>query len=1068
MRKLFLLLLLLCPAIASAQAVRFDSTTNNIAGRPIGGANIAVCGYPGMATTAASVTSNTAVLTMASNPITAGYAAGTTLNILNFTGSDTYLNGTWTTTSVTSSTIVFIITHANATASSNGNVFQTGNSTTSCAPLATIYTDYTGSTPSSVNPFTSDGLGNFGWWGASSTLYAYQVYGGGITTTVKYWIGGGSGGGSGSPCTATALSFQYNNAGALGCVPDLIFTSPHTVTAGSSGIFDFSLANLFKFGALTSATANPAGAGALRLAKSDVINWRNNANSGNLSLGINGSDQLTFQGNTFCPVGSTTTQILFNFGGSCQGSNNFTWDNIGQQLAVTGNIYVGANGMPGWAYLCNSESPAQISPNVPTCYAALSDVSITMGTSDPNVSGVPYSGGYFIGSASGTGTLNTMVGVIGQAEIGGNSSVSLFGNVNNAIGVDGTTNIGPSGTTTEIDELQADAVVYDSGAPIQPLVNGLRVKDMGLYSPTLSHGIYIDSQSNGGYSFYSAGGPGYHAGNFKFGSTIQLAGSSSGLITIQTQAAAGTYNFNLPTTAGTSGTALLSGGGSTSPETWSGVNFANSTVAFPEISTPSGISSTDVMWGDSASHQVKVKLNNGSALFVPNTDGSGVGGHCAEFTSAYEIVDNGGACGSGGTGTVTAFTAPGSPCFVLFTCSVANGTTTPALTFTQSTFTAHKFFGNSTGSTANPAATLIGVSDTSPNAYAVDSGSVNAATVTLSPAATALTAGLEIDFLPTANNTSTTPTINASGLGSKTITKLGTAALATGDLTTTAIAKIIYDGTEFQLQNPQTATSGSGVTLQTNSVNNTTQTTLNFTNTSGASGINFTNPGTSVESAALASVAGGGNSVLQGTLTGPAAGDYICENNSVNLANCTPGVVINAQTGTSYTVLTSDRGGLITQSNSSASAYTLPQAGSTGFAGSFYFCLQNKGAGAATITPTTSTINGNSTLVLLNGQSACVNSDNSNYTARVTGYPSATTGTIGGAIVGVGCDTGTVTINGATTSMVPVAVATTSGAPGAGLTVGAQVTSANTVTVSVCAPLTLTPTSSTYLVRLLP
>jgi fibronectin-binding autotransporter adhesin len=43
-------------------------------------------------------------------------------------------------------------------------------------------------------------------------------------------------------------------------------------------------------------SSNPATAGVLRLAVGDTIDWRNNANTGNLPLGINGSDQLTFNG----------------------------------------------------------------------------------------------------------------------------------------------------------------------------------------------------------------------------------------------------------------------------------------------------------------------------------------------------------------------------------------------------------------------------------------------------------------------------------------------------------------------------------------------------------------------------------------------------------------------------------------------------------------------------------------------------------------------------------------------------------------------------------------------------
>jgi hypothetical protein len=126
-------------------------------------------------------------------------------------------------------------------------------------------------------------------------------------------------------------------------------------------------------------------------------------------------------------------------------------------------------------------------------------------------------------------------------------------------------------------------------------------------------------------------------------------------------------------------------------------------------------------------------------------------------------------------------------------------------------FSAHQFLGNNTGSTAAAAPLLIGASDTTPNFYAVATGLVNVLAVTLSPAATALTAGLEVDFLPNLANTTTNPTLNVNGLGAATITKLGTAALAVSDLTTTAIAKVIYDGTGWELQNPQATSVGGTV-----------------------------------------------------------------------------------------------------------------------------------------------------------------------------------------------------------------------------------------------------------------
>ena len=72
---------------------------------------------------------------------------------------------------------------------------------------------------------------------------------------------------------------------------------------------------------------------------------------------------------------------------------------------------------------------------------------------------------------------------------------------------------------------------------------------------------------------------------------IELAGSSSGIITIQPQAAAGTYNWNWPTTAGTSGYLLTSAGGGSSAMTWTdpstlaGANTALSNLASVAINT---------------------------------------------------------------------------------------------------------------------------------------------------------------------------------------------------------------------------------------------------------------------------------------------------------------------------------------------------------------------------------------------------------------------------------------------------------------------------------------------------
>jgi hypothetical protein len=95
--------------------------------------------------------------------------------------------------------------------------------------------------------------------------------------------------------------------------------------------------------------------------------------------------------------------------------------------------------------------------------------------------------------------------------------------------------------------------------------------------------------------------------------------------------------------------------------------------------------------------------------------------------------------------------------------------------------------------------------DSTPNLFAAGGGTAQVQTATYVPAVTALVNGLYACWLPAAANTAAAPTFAPNGLTAKPITKLGAAALAANDLTTTALACALYDGTEWQLQNPQTA-----------------------------------------------------------------------------------------------------------------------------------------------------------------------------------------------------------------------------------------------------------------------
>jgi hypothetical protein len=87
-----------------------------------------------------------------------------------------------------------------------------------------------------------------------------------------------------------------------------------------------------------------------------------------------------------------------------------------------------------------------------------------------------------------------------------------------------------------------------------------------------------------------------------------------------------------------------------------------------------------------------------------------------------------------------------------------------------------------------------------------------------------------------------------------------------------------------------------------------------------------------------------------------------------------------AASGTTDTILSTDCGKIVTESNGAAVAVTLPQATGS-FAAGWFYTQVNLGAGTVTITPTTSTINGAATLVLTTGQSADIISDGTNYIA---------------------------------------------------------------------------------------
>lgn len=142
---------------------------------------------------------------------------------------------------------------------------------------------------------------------------------------------------------------------------------------------------------------------------------------------------------------------------------------------------------------------------------------------------------------------------------------------------------------------------------------------------------------------------------------------------------------------------------------------------------------------------------------------------------------------------------------------------------------------------------------------------------------------------------------------------------------------------------------------------------------------------------------------------------------------------VNAQTGTTYTTLNSDYGAIVTLDNASPVAVTLGGDG-TGLQAQWWSFIQNNGAGTATLTPASGTINGAASITLITGQSVATFFDGTNWWAA-TSIPGS-----GGTITAVVAGTGLT--GGGSSGSVTLAIATTAVTAGsytnANITVNAE------------------------------
>jgi len=96
---------------------------------------------------------------------------------------------------------------------------------------------------------------------------------------------------------------------------------------------DFGTSFGIKVKSILTETVNPSTAGYIALAKTDTIDWRNNANSANLALGIDGSNNLTFNGS---PIGLTALTDNHIYVGNAS--------NVPTDVAMSGDATIVASG----------------------------------------------------------------------------------------------------------------------------------------------------------------------------------------------------------------------------------------------------------------------------------------------------------------------------------------------------------------------------------------------------------------------------------------------------------------------------------------------------------------------------------------------------------------------------------------------------------------------------------------------------------------------------------------------------------------------------------------------------
>ena len=201
----------------------------------------------------------------------------------------------------------------------------------------------------------------------------------------------------------------------------------------------------------------------------------------------------------------------------------------------------------GSTFVMNT-SPTLVTPNLGTPSTAV----LTSATGLPLTSGVT---GTLLVANGGTGQTSY---TDGQLLIGNSTGNTLTKSILTAGTGISITNAGGSITIASTGGGGTGTVTSFSSGNLSPLFTTSVATSAS--TPALTYSLTnAGAYTVLGNSTSASAAPSYTSGPIT--NSHGIAGTTSGVIAIQPQAVAGSYNFNLPTSAGTSGQALLSGGG---------------------------------------------------------------------------------------------------------------------------------------------------------------------------------------------------------------------------------------------------------------------------------------------------------------------------------------------------------------------------------------------------------------------------------------------------------------------------------------------------------------------------